>query len=119
MDSKIQTLIEKLNLSKECIDCLKGAKLNRIVANKEKTNYCFYVNINYTLQVSLYEEFINRFALFGPFVVELKQVYRLFSSGFIHANFMHLLFNCYALFIMGSQIESFLGKTKYLVILTH
>lgn len=65
---------------------------------------------------NLYEEFINKFALFGPFVVELKQVYRLFSSGFIHANIMHLLFNSYALFIIGSQIESFLGKTKYLII---
>ena len=48
MDSKIKTLIEKLSLSKECIDYLEGAKLNRIVANKEKTNYCFYIDINNT-----------------------------------------------------------------------
>ena len=60
MDSKIQTLIEKLNLSKECIDCLEGAKLNRIVANKEKTNYCFYIDIKDTLEISLYEEFTEK-----------------------------------------------------------
>lgn len=29
---------------------------------------------------------------------------------------MHLAFNCYALYVIGPQIESFLGKTKYLII---
>jgi len=60
MDSKIQTLIEKLNLSKDCIKSLENAKLNRIVANKEKTNYCFYIDINNTLEIYLYEEFISK-----------------------------------------------------------
>jgi len=41
MDSKIKTLIEKLNLSNACIECLKNAKLDKIVANKQKNNYCF------------------------------------------------------------------------------
>ena len=60
MDSKIKTLIEKLNLSDKCVECLKNAKLEKIVANKEKTNYCFYININDTLDVDLYEEFISK-----------------------------------------------------------
>ena len=29
---------------------------------------------------------------------------------------MHLVFNCYTLYVIGSQIESFLGKSKYIVI---
>ena len=42
--------------------------------------------------------------------------YRLFSAMFMHANIMHLIFNMYALYIIGNQIETFLGKTKYLAI---
>ena len=60
MDSKIKTLIDKMNLSNECIECLKDAKLDKIIANKEKTNYCFYINIDSTLEVKLYEEFVSR-----------------------------------------------------------
>ena len=60
MDSKIKTLIEKLNLSLECIDEFKDAKLDKIIANKEKTNYCFYIDINNTFQLNLYEEFISK-----------------------------------------------------------
>ena len=29
---------------------------------------------------------------------------------------MHLAFNCYALYVIGSQLESYLGKVRYLII---
>ncbi len=35
---------------------------------------------------------------------------------FFHGNILHLLFNCYALYILGPQLESFLGKIKYLTV---
>ena len=34
----------------------------------------------------------------------------------MHANIIHLLLNCYALYVIGSQLESFMGKTKYIII---
>ena len=39
-----------------------------------------------------------------------------FASGFLHVGIIHLLFNMYALFVIGPQIESFFGKIKYLII---
>lgn len=42
--------------------------------------------------------------------------YCLFTGMFLHANIFHLLFNCYALYIIGMQLESFLGKGKYLAV---
>ena len=36
MDSKIKTLLEKLDLSSECKSCFNSAKLLKIVGNKEK-----------------------------------------------------------------------------------
>lgn len=63
-----------------------------------------------------YNDFINDFALYGPLVVKYGQYYRLITSAFLHANIFHLLFNCYALYVFGSQIENFMGRVKYLII---
>jgi membrane associated rhomboid family serine protease len=44
--------------------------------------------------------------MFNPFIVHnAKQYYRFLSSGFIHSNSVHLLFNMIALFFFGSVIE--------------
>lgn len=42
--------------------------------------------------------------------------YRLFSCIFIHASILHLLLNMYALYIIGSQMESYIGKIKFLTV---
>ena len=41
---------------------------------------------------------------------------RVIISMFLHGNVLHLLFNMYALYVLGSQIESFFGKIKYIFI---
>ena len=61
MDSKIKKLIDKLNLQDECKKVLENAKLEKIVANKEKTNYCFYIEIDDILNLDLYEKLSNCF----------------------------------------------------------
>ena len=63
-----------------------------------------------------YDNIINNFALYGPFVTKYNQYYRLITSAFIHGNILHLLFNCYSLHVIGSQIENFMGRVKYLII---
>lgn len=42
--------------------------------------------------------------------------YRLLTSAFLHIGLIHLLCNCYALYVIGPQIESFYGKAKYILI---
>ena len=41
---------------------------------------------------------------------------RVITSGFLHAGIIHLVFNMYALYVIGPQLESFFGKVKYLII---
>ncbi len=48
--------------------------------------------------------------------VKEGQIYRLFTSMFVHANFLHLLCNMYSLYIIGNQIETVMGKIKYILI---
>lgn len=44
------------------------------------------------------------------------EYYRLLTGIFFHAGIMHLIFNMYSLYVIGSQLESFLGKIKYLIV---
>ena len=49
-------------------------------------------------------------------LVKGGEYYRIITSVFIHANIFHLLCNMYTLFIIGSQVENFLGKKKFIFI---
>lgn len=42
--------------------------------------------------------------------------YRLITSAFLHGGIIHFLFNNYALYIIGPQLESFFGKAKFIAI---
>lgn len=54
-------------------------------------------------------------AMFPPFVVGFHQYYRFITSIFIHIGITHILFNGYALYIFGPQIEWLMGPKKYLL----
>lgn len=51
-----------------------------------------------------------------PALVKAGEYYRLITSAFLHIGLLHLIFNNYALYVIGSQLESFLGKIKFLII---
>lgn len=59
---------------------------------------------------------INKYAVYGPYIRNYHEYYRLITGGFLHSGIFHLLSNCYALYIIGKQIESFYGKKKFLII---
>ena len=41
---------------------------------------------------------------------------RMFSSAFLHVDWMHLIFNMYALYLFGDIVANILGTTNFLVI---
>lgn len=49
-------------------------------------------------------------------LIQAGELYRLVTSAFLHIGLMHLLFNNYALYVVGPQIESYLGKVKFIII---
>ena len=65
---------------------------------------------------------INFYDMFSVNAQAVKsgEFYRLLTGTFLHAGplFMpfHLLLNMYTLYIIGSQVENFVGKWKYLII---
>jgi membrane associated rhomboid family serine protease len=55
------------------------------------------------------------FGIFGPFVSE-GEWYRLVTSGFVHANLLHIGFNMLLLFFLGRLLEPALGTPRFLAI---
>jgi membrane associated rhomboid family serine protease len=51
--------------------------------------------------------------LFGPFVAD-GEYWRLLTSGFLHANVPHVLFNSWALWVFGPLVEAVFGRWKML-----
>lgn len=51
--------------------------------------------------------------IFAPWLGEDQQ-YRFIGSAFIHAHFWHLIFNMYALWLVGQAIEPALGTWRYI-----
>ena len=49
-------------------------------------------------------------------VVNSNQIWRLVTYIFVHASLIHLLVNMYSLYIIGTQLETYIGKAKYLII---
>jgi len=44
------------------------------------------------------------------------KVWQLITCGFLHANFLHLAINMYALWMFGSDVERTLGSRHYLIL---
>jgi membrane associated rhomboid family serine protease len=53
---------------------------------------------------------LNQLIFYTPAVTYHKQWYRFFSSGFIHADYMHLIFNMYAFYLFGNSVEFAFGQ---------
>lgn len=48
--------------------------------------------------------------------IRAGQWWRLLASAFLHGNWMHFLFNAYALFVVGSLVERAYGPVRFLAI---
>jgi membrane associated rhomboid family serine protease len=53
-------------------------------------------------------------ALYGG--VADGQYYRLITSAFLHANVVHILFNMYALYVVGPTVELALGRLRFIAL---
>ena len=58
---------------------------------------------------------IDRFALYGPDVAN-GDWWRLITSGFLHANLLHIGLNMLILWLVGSPLEEMLGRGRYLLL---
>ena len=95
-------------------------KIEKVFKNKGAyiTYFLIALNIIFYFVPNIfgeYEDIINSFCIHGP-SIKVGQYYRLITGIFLHGSIIHLFFNCYSLYVLGSQIEHFLGRVKYSII---
>lgn len=79
------------------------------------TNILIGINILMFILTMLNPNLLNNLIL-NPLLVKSGEYYRLITAMFLHGSVLHLFVNMYSLWIIGNQLENFLGKNKYLVI---
>ena len=52
-------------------------------------------------------------ALFGPAIADHGEWYRIVTAGFLHAGPVHLLFNMFALYVLGTLLEPGIGTPRF------
>lgn len=77
-------------------------------------NIIFYI-ISSILSKNIIENDPNVLYYMGG-IVNNGQWWRLFTAIFLHGGLFHLIFNNYALYVIGPQIENFFGKYKFIII---
>lgn len=60
--------------------------------------------------------FLHRYLFSTQSILGQKQYYRLISSGLLHADWTHLIFNMYSLYSFGSIVELGSGRVTFLAI---
>ena len=95
-------------------------KLARIFSPKKPviTYILITLNVMIYLFLALHEQGDYFKAMFAnnSLAVKSGEVYRLLTCMFLHADSIHLIFNMYALFIVGPQVERYYGKRRFALI---
>lgn len=52
-------------------------------------------------------------ALYGPAIADGGEVYRIVTSGFLHAGILHIGFNMYVLYVLGTVLEPGIGTPRF------
>ena len=106
----------------------KNEKNNSIAADvfKRKVPYVTLgiILINFVMFLLMYlfgngSEDVVTLVNFGALYRDLVlsgDYFRLITCAFLHIGVVHLLINSYSLYVIGSQLESFLGRTKFLFV---
>ncbi|HQW00587.1 MAG TPA: rhomboid family intramembrane serine protease, partial [Bacteroidia bacterium] len=82
------------------------------------------VTIGVSLLAFSNNEYMNKL-IFNPYMIDRnKQWYRFITSGFIHADFIHLAVNMFVLFSFGGIIENYFSmyfehKASYYYVLLY
>lgn len=93
--------------------------------NNTLTNQLLLVLVAIYLGLQIYPNLEEDLFLFNRAILSDGQIHgvaegewwRLITAGFLHAGVMHLLFNCLALYTLGTPFEALYGRTRYAILL--
>jgi membrane associated rhomboid family serine protease len=103
----------------DSIPVITGINRNRFIPNQKNTPVTKFLSIS-LIAIFLLQELtgtllVKSFALFAPLVTS-GEWWRLITAGFLHGSILHLIFNVYILWVIGSQLESIVRNIKFIII---
>ena len=72
------------------------------------TNILIAINVILFFITETNKLFLAKTIMWPYYVKRNNELYRFVTSGFLHANFMHLFFNMFTLYYFGNSIEMIL-----------
>jgi membrane associated rhomboid family serine protease len=109
----------------QCVDCVaetaRAAPVPRTVlggrvrAGAPVVTFALIGACVVTFLLSQVSPVVLRELVFAP-VVGRVEPYRFLTTAFLHANFLHIAVNMYALWIVGPYLERMLGRSRYLAL---
>lgn len=112
----------------QCVDCVresaKAVRARRTIFGGGVTTGRPVVTITmmaicvamFVLDWAIPKDFIFQNFAYAPFTTE-TQPWRMLTSAFLHStNIMHIAFNMYALWILGSALEPAFGRLRFLAV---
>jgi len=114
-------------VGQQCVDCVQAAAASVPQARTSAggllrdgaplvTYTLMAINIAVYLLQAASPRLVDRFALIPIRVAGLGQYERLLTSAFMHYGIVHILFNMYALYVLGPQLERHLGRLRFLTL---
>jgi membrane associated rhomboid family serine protease len=113
----------------QCPECVKeGSKTvrqprtltgARVSADSPVTRILLAINVVIFAFIFVSDDLAREFGRFvmSPFAIAFGgEYYRLLSSTFLHAEPLHIMFNMYALLLLGDEVERQLGRWRYIAL---
>jgi membrane associated rhomboid family serine protease len=105
---------------------LEKRKISSSITKTSMTITVFIIIVTCLVSLAAFnsQKIFDDLIFYPPAIANQKQYYRFFTCGFIHANYMHLGFNMYTLWIFGDYVEAqfldaFGEKGKWLYLLMY
>jgi membrane associated rhomboid family serine protease len=107
----------------QCVDCVRagaatmrqpqGAFGGQIASDKPTVTYTLIaINVLMFIVQMTAPQLESRLTLWPPAVAD-GQYYRLVTSAFLHYGLTHILFNMWALYVIGPSLERLLGRLRF------
>ena len=124
---KKKTLSLKMNALNICLSLDKKVEphifnnietININTLNDFKKNKELYIITSF-FSTDIFNIDINTLIYFGGnnyLLVRSGEIWRIISAAFLHVSIIHLIVNMYSLAIIGTQVETFIGRFKFLFI---
>lgn len=109
-------------VGQQCVDCVHQSAQRVIAPARTRRRTGPVPVVSYTLIAMNIAVFVlqalvpglpERLALMPWAVARDGEYYRLITSAFVHYGIVHILFNMYALYVLGPSLEEHLGRARF------